>query len=123
MAGHPLRERRRRQLMLALYPQGRHAEALAAFQELRAVLRDELGIEPPAGIGKTRLPAELSEQARQRGATVLAGRCIDLVRAALPYFPIVEALQPLRGTAALGGLRELSRLLREYCADPCVSSC
>src|SRR5215211_3930137 len=36
VASHPFRERPRRQLMLALYRQGRHAEALAAFQELRA---------------------------------------------------------------------------------------
>jgi len=168
--------------MLALYRQGRHAEALAAFHDLRAVLRDELGIDPsagladlqyrilnqdpaldhasqapaqperapvpvppagdgfvgraaelarleqaldgaaaghgataliagPAGIGKTRLTGELAERARRRGATVLRGRCIDLVGAALPYFPLVEALRPLRGTAALHGLQELSRLL------------
>src|SRR5829696_4230255 len=50
VASHPLRERPRRQLMLALYRQGRHAEALAAFHELRAVLRDELGIDPSAGL-------------------------------------------------------------------------
>jgi DNA-binding SARP family transcriptional activator len=186
VASHPLRERPRRQLMLALYRQGRHAEALAAFQELRATLRDELGIDPsaglaelqyrilnqdpaldhaspaaapapshptpvpvpappggdgfvgraaelarleqaldgaaaghgataliagPAGIGKTRLTGELVGRARRRGATVLTGRCIDLVGAALPYFPIAEALRPLRGTAALDGLQELSRLL------------
>jgi DNA-binding SARP family transcriptional activator len=186
VASHPLRERPRRQLMLALYRQGRHAEALAAFHEVQAALRDELGIDPsaglaelqyrilnqdpaldhaspapapapappepapvppppaddglvgraaelaqleqaldeataghgatalisgPAGIGKTRLTDELAERARRRGATVLKGRCIDLVGAALPYFPIVEALRPLRGTAAVDGLRELSRLL------------
>src|SRR5919199_2390833 len=50
VASHPLRERPRRQLMLALYRQGRHAEALAVFQELRAALRDELGIDPSAGL-------------------------------------------------------------------------
>src|SRR5215204_6002884 len=52
VAGHPLRERPRRQLMLALYRQGRHAEALAAFQAVRASLRDELGIEPSAGLSE-----------------------------------------------------------------------
>src|SRR5215213_4079425 len=52
VASHPLRERPRRQLMLALYRQGRHAEALAAFQELRAALRDELGIDPSTGLAE-----------------------------------------------------------------------
>jgi DNA-binding SARP family transcriptional activator len=184
VAGHPLRERPRRQLMLALYRQGRHAEALAAFQELRDALRDELGIDPsaglaelqyrilnqdpaldhaspaqaparpqpvaapatpardgfvgraaelarleqaldgataargatalvagPAGIGKTRLVGELAERARRRGATVLTGRCIDLVGAALPYYPLVEAIRPLRDTRAFEGLQAYPSLL------------
>src|SRR5205085_421920 len=45
-AEHPLRERIRRQLMLALYRCGRHAEALAAYRDARTTLVDELGIEP-----------------------------------------------------------------------------
>jgi DNA-binding SARP family transcriptional activator len=46
VADHPLRERIRRQLMLALYRCGRHAEALAAYRDARTTLVDELGIEP-----------------------------------------------------------------------------
>ena len=43
---HPLRERLRAQLMLALYRSGRQADALEAFQAARTGLVDELGIEP-----------------------------------------------------------------------------
>ena len=43
---HPLRERFRAQLMLALYRSGRQAEALEVFQAGRRALVDELGIEP-----------------------------------------------------------------------------
>jgi len=48
VAEFPLRERLRGQLMLALYRCGRQADALAAYQSARAVLIDELGIEPGA---------------------------------------------------------------------------
>jgi DNA-binding SARP family transcriptional activator len=43
---HPLRQRLRAQLMLALYRFGRHAEALQVYQDTRAILVEELGIEP-----------------------------------------------------------------------------
>src|SRR5215218_5974376 len=43
---HPLRDRLRAQLMLALYRCGRRADALEAFREARRVSVEELGLEP-----------------------------------------------------------------------------
>lgn len=46
VAAHPLRERLRAQLMLALHQSGRRADALACYQDGRAALLGELGLEP-----------------------------------------------------------------------------
>jgi DNA-binding SARP family transcriptional activator len=45
---HPLRERLQALHMLALYREGRQAEALAVYRHARGVLADEVGISPSA---------------------------------------------------------------------------
>ncbi len=60
VAMHPLRERLRGQLMLALYRAGRRSEALDAYRTGRALLVDQIGLEP-------------GEELRQLEAAILAG--------------------------------------------------
>lgn len=54
---YPFRERFVEQLMLALYRAGRQADALAAYRSQRALLADQLGLEP--GPSLKRLEAEI----------------------------------------------------------------
>ncbi len=54
-AKHPLRERPRAQLMLALYRSGRQAEALRVYADTRRRLVDELGLEPGQALQKLEL--------------------------------------------------------------------
>jgi YVTN family beta-propeller protein len=61
VAEHPLRERLRGQLMVALYRCGRQADALEAYQQARRALLDELGVEP--GPGLRELQAAILRQA------------------------------------------------------------
>jgi predicted ATPase/DNA-binding SARP family transcriptional activator len=46
IAGEPYRERLREQLITALYRSGRQRDALAAYQDARRLLADDLGVEP-----------------------------------------------------------------------------
>ncbi|MFG1822314.1 BTAD domain-containing putative transcriptional regulator [Microbispora bryophytorum] len=63
VAAHPLRERSRGQLMRALYAAGRPAEALAAYDDARRILADELGADPSAELSAIHLAVLRSDPA------------------------------------------------------------
>jgi predicted ATPase/DNA-binding SARP family transcriptional activator len=95
----PLRERPRRQLMLALYRSGRQADALAAYRDARRTLVADLGLEPSA---------ELREL---EGAMLRQEEWLDVEPAELR----ARRRLPAPATALIGRRREvgeLSALLR-----------
>jgi DNA-binding CsgD family transcriptional regulator/tetratricopeptide (TPR) repeat protein len=60
-----------------------------------------------AGVGKTRLVAELAARCAADGIRVLGGGCVPVGDGALPYAPIVEALRALVTDLGIGTVREL----------------
>jgi YVTN family beta-propeller protein len=96
----PLRERLRAQLMIALYRSGRQAEALAAYQDARRMLADELGLEPSEELQQLERAILTQDPALARPDSTGSGR-----RSPAPSGPIrMRRLRPLTLAAALGAL-------------------
>jgi DNA-binding SARP family transcriptional activator len=68
---NPLDERAWEQLMLALYRCGRQAEALDAFVQVRAILADEYGIDPGAGLRQLHLQILAGDPALNLGLSAI----------------------------------------------------
>jgi DNA-binding SARP family transcriptional activator len=101
VAANPLREAAWGQLMLTLYRLGRQAEALRAYQEVRRILGEELGLEPNPAL-------------RQLDAQILA-QSPDLRNdTAPPSPPVAVARTPLVGREV--ELDDLRSALRETIA-------
>ncbi len=103
---------------------GRVAE-MAGFQQAldqaRAGRGSVVALVGEAGVGKTRLIAELAADVEHRGERVLIGRCYESEQI-LPFGPWLDALRASHVLADLGGMApawraELGRLLPEL-AEP-----
>jgi DNA-binding SARP family transcriptional activator len=90
---HPLRERLRGQLMLALYRSGRQAEALDVYRRTRTLLADELGLEPSPELRELEQAILRQDQALRRAQPAAT--------AAAPTSPTRRRVWPL---VALGVL-------------------
>lgn len=114
VAQHPLRERLRAQLMLALYRSGRQAEALELYQQTRRLLRDELGLEPNPALQDLEQailrqdPALAGPRPTISSAKVRDPRTMILVGLLLLIAAVTAALIELTRDSGPGGLASIA---------------
>ena len=107
----PTREHVAGQLMLALYRSGRQAEALEAYQRVRAALAAELGLEP--GPALKALQIEILEQAASLWPPgVSTGRPPGTTSVPAGRAPIPPRLRPYGPAVFAGRRREREALVR-----------
>ncbi|RSM64465.1 AfsR/SARP family transcriptional regulator [Kibdelosporangium aridum] len=112
---YPLRERLWRQLIIALRDSGRRAEALAAYGEIRALLADELGVDPDASLQRLHRDLLASEPPPPRQAPappVLIGRDEQLATA-IGWMATPTPCVAITGQGGIGKTAFAARLAHE----------
>jgi DNA-binding SARP family transcriptional activator len=105
---HPLRDRLRGYLMLALYRSGRQAEALEAYRRGRRVFVDELGIEPgPALQELEQAILRQDPSAAAPGTMPISSRPARTILVAAQSAASLDHLLSLAAPLARGSEREL----------------
>ncbi|SNY73416.1 AfsR/SARP family transcriptional regulator [Paractinoplanes atraurantiacus] len=128
IAAQPLRERPRRQLMLALYRSGRQSEALAEYDRIGALLSAELGLDPGPELRDLRVrilrhdPTLSAEPAPRRRRdnlpsplTSFVGRAAD--RATLSHHLSSARLVSIVGAGGAGKSRLATEVARDLRGD------
>src|SRR5262245_15787707 len=100
---------------------GRIVERAALTEALERAAAGRPGIAligGEAGVGKTRLLAELGAAAAVTKVTSVTGACIDMAAGTLPYAPFIDVLRGLHRAALTASLptstrAELGRLVPE----------
>jgi DNA-binding SARP family transcriptional activator len=105
---HPLRERLWGQVILALYRSGRQGDSLGAYRRARAVLADELGVDPGPELRKLEAavlgqdpaldaPAVPSAESPERGSGNLPAAASELIGRTAELDAVASMLQASRG--------------------------
>lgn len=111
---HPLRERLRAQLMLALYRSGRQSDALKAYADARLSLVAELGLEPGPELQalqqailthdeSLRAPQPPAARRRRRSLALAATALVSAVVATIIATAALKSGEPAASAATIGG--------------------